>query len=594
MNEENKEIVETEECREIASQKKLNKILLLAFIGMTLIAAGLIIALAAANKEKNKTPGSTPTVTETAANATETPALTQTATPSATPAPTDSPEVSPTEAATATPTVTPEASPSPTEAVTPTDVPTPTAAATATPTQAPTNTPTPTVFVKESGTPVANHGQLQVKGTQIVDKNGKAYQLKGVSTHGLQWFPQFVCLETFRCIRDEWGANAVRLAMYTDENGYCAGGDKAKLKALVKNGVNYATQLGLYVIIDWHILHDYDPNQNKDEAKKFFEEMAKEFCDYNNVFYEICNEPNGGVGWPSVKSYAEEVIPIIRRYDKDAIIIVGTPTWSQDVDIAAKDPIKGYDNIMYALHFYAGTHKDSLRSKMKTAIEAGLPVFVSEYGICDASGNGACNEPEANKWVAMMDTYGVSYMIWNLANKNESSSLIRESCKKLSGFTEADLNQEGLWLIKMLGGKLPPMTEKEKEDLINKAGGSGGGDVAAPDPVIGKGSGSGLTVDFASVNTWNETDYKCYQFGVTIANTKGSSARNWKVVITFNADVKTDNFWCCDAKCSGKTLTLTPANFNNVIGANQTTSDIGLILQSKSLLKISSVTITCE
>ena len=96
MNEENKEIVETEECREIASQKKLNKILLLAFIGMTLIAAGLIIALAAANKEKNKTPGTTtPTVTEAAANATETPALTQTATPSATPAPTDSREVSP-------------------------------------------------------------------------------------------------------------------------------------------------------------------------------------------------------------------------------------------------------------------------------------------------------------------------------------------------------------------------------------------------------------------------------------------------------------------------------------------------------------------
>ena len=207
--------------------------------------------------------------------------------------------------------------------------------------------------------------------------------------------------------------------MYTDEGGYCAGGDKAALKKLVKDGVKYATDLGLYVIIDWHILHDYDPNQNKDEAIKFFDEMSKEFASYNNVFYEICNEPNGGISWSSVKSYAEEVIPVIRKNDPKGIIIVGTPTWSQDVDIAAKNPIKGYDNIMYALHFYAGTHKDNIRSKMKTAIEAGLPVFVSEYGICDASGNGACNETEANKWVAFMDNYGVSYMIWNLANKNE-------------------------------------------------------------------------------------------------------------------------------------------------------------------------------
>lgn len=579
------------------SAKRLNKYLMIALACMTLIVIVLIIALVLSNGDADSaknavTPTEEPGVTIAV---TDTPAPTAEATPTAVTSPTT--EVSPTEAVPTTE-ATPSAEATPTAeatpAATPTAVPTatPTTAPTATPTTAPTATPTPKPT--ESGTPVANHGQLSVKGTQLVDKNGKAYQLKGVSTHGLQWFPQFVCMETFQCVRDEWGANAVRLAMYTDENGYCAGGDKAKLKALVKNGVNYAKQLGLYVIIDWHILHDNDPNQNKAEAIAFFKEMAAEFKDYNNVLYEICNEPNGGTSWSSVKSYAMEVIPAIRAIDNDAIIIVGTPTWSQDVDVAAKDPIKGYDNIMYALHFYAGTHKDSLRSKMKTAIEAGLPVFVSEYGICDASGNGMCDEAEANRWVAFMDSYGVSYMIWNLANKNESSSLIRESCKKLSGFREADLNQEGIWFVKMLGGKIPPMTEKEKEELLNNAGGNGGGDVASPPAVSAKATVNGLTVEFATTNTWNETADKCYQFGVRITNGRSNSAKNWKIVITFNTDVKSNNFWCCDAKCSGKTLTLTPADFNKTVSAGASTMDIGLILQSKSLLKVESITITAE
>ena len=497
--------------------------------------------------------------------------------------------------------VSPAVTDTPTEAVTPTVTPDPdgTVTPTAEPSSAPLtpevtptepiSTPTPTPFQSTGKTPVGEHGRLSVKGTKLVDSNGKEYQLKGVSTHGLQWFPQFVNKETFQCIRDEWGANAVRLAMYTDEDGYCSGGDKAALKKLVKDGVKYATELGLYVIIDWHILHDYDPNMNKAEAIAFFNEMSKEFAGNTNVFYEICNEPNGGISWATVKSYAEEVIPVIRKNDPKGIIIVGTPTWSQDVDLAAKDPIKGYDNLMYALHFYAGTHKDNIRSKMKTAIESGLPVFVSEYGICDASGNGACNETEANKWVAFMDSYGVSYMIWNLANKNESSSLIKQNCKKLSGFTEADLNQEGRWLVKMLGGQLPKMTEEELKKLEEDAGGSGGGDVAAPDSIEKTVKSGDVTVTLYTSNTWNETDCKCYQLGLTIENAGSKNINGWTVVVKFSADVKSDNFWCCKFSASGKTMTLTDADFNKAIPAGSQTSDIGLIVQSKSLLKIESI-----
>ena len=301
----------------------------------------------------------------------------------------------------------------------------------------------------------ASAGRLHVKGTKLVDKKGHEVQLRGVSTHGLSWYPQYVNDKCFAQLHDKWGANVVRLAMYTEEyNGYCSGDAKNRsdLKKLIKKGVRLAKKHKMYVIVDWHILSDGNPNSHKKEAKAFFREMSREFKGYNNVIYEICNEPNNGTSWKEIKSYARSVISTIRKNDKKAVIVVGTPTWSQDVDQAAADPSKG-DNIMYALHFYAATHKADLRNKMTAAINKGLPVFVTEYGICDASGNGAIDKKEADRWVQTMDEYGVSYIAWNLSNKQESSSIIKSSCSKVSGFKKSELSDEGKWLYNLLRKK---------------------------------------------------------------------------------------------------------------------------------------------
>lgn len=300
-------------------------------------------------------------------------------------------------------------------------------------------------------TPYSQHGRLSVNGTTLTDEHGAVFQLQGVSTHGIGWFPQYVNEDTFAEL-ENWGANAVRLAMYTAEGGYCEGGDanKDKLKNLIDTGVQAATNLGMYVIIDWHVLNDHDPWTYADEAEKFFAEMSEKYKDYGNVIYEICNEPNSGPDWSSVKSYAEKIIPVIRENAPDAIIIVGTPTWSQDVDKAAADQITGYDNIMYALHFYADTHRDYLRDRMKKAIDSGLPVIVSEFGICDASGNGGNNYDEGNKWIEAMDDCNVSYFIWNLSNKAETSALISSSCGKLSGFADSELSDSSRWYKEVL------------------------------------------------------------------------------------------------------------------------------------------------
>ncbi|MCM1467945.1 MAG: cellulase family glycosylhydrolase, partial [Alistipes sp.] len=289
-------------------------------------------------------------------------------------------------------------------------------------------------------------GKLSVKGTNLVDKDGNTVQLHGVSTHGIAWFPDYVNYESFKTLRDEFGANVVRLAMYTAENGgYCTDGNKDSLKKLVNDGVSYATQLDMYVIIDWHILSDNNPNTYKTEALAFFDEMSKKHADNDHVIYEICNEPNGGTSWEEVKSYAAEVIAAIRKNDKDAVILVGTPTWCQDVDKAAASPLEG-DNLMYVFHFYAATHKDDLRNRMKAAIDGGLPVFISEFSICDASGNGGLDYDSAGKWLDVINEYGLSYVGWSLSNKAESASILKSSCNKTSGYTRDDLSDSGKWL----------------------------------------------------------------------------------------------------------------------------------------------------
>lgn len=296
----------------------------------------------------------------------------------------------------------------------------------------------------------STNGSLHVSGSQLLDEHDQPVQLKGVSTHGIAWFPDYINEDALAALKS-WNVNVFRMAMYTAEyGGYCNDGDQNNLKNLIDQGVSYATSQDMYVIIDWHILSDGNPNQYKDQAKSFFEEMSAKYADHNNVIFEICNEPNGDTTWAEVKSYAEEIIPIIRANDDSAIILVGTPNWCQYVDQAASDPITGYENIMYTLHFYAATHKEDLRSTLKSALDQNLPVFVSEYSICDASGNGAIDEAEANAWMALLDENNISCVNWSLCNKEETASILRSDCSKTSGFETSDLSSAGLWLYNML------------------------------------------------------------------------------------------------------------------------------------------------
>lgn len=296
-------------------------------------------------------------------------------------------------------------------------------------------------------TPVSQHGQLSVKNGQLVDKSVKGYQLRGMSTHGLTWFPEFVNESAFKTLRDDWNTNVVRLAMYVDEwgNGQCYMGNKSGSLELLEKGVDICIKLDMYVIIDWHVLNPGDPSKYTNEAKSFFETVSKRYAKYPNVIYEICNEPNGGASWSSnIKPYAEKIIPVIRKNAPNSVIIVGTPTWSQEIDKPLSDPLS-YKNVMYAFHFYAATHA-GLRSNVENCVAQGLPVFVSEFGTCDASGGGANDFNETQKWLSYFDKQGISYCNWSICNKDETCSVLRPGTSANGNWSESDLTENGKWI----------------------------------------------------------------------------------------------------------------------------------------------------
>ena len=315
-----------------------------------------------------------------------------------------------------------------------------------------------------TGNTLEYYGALHVEDGSLVDEAGDVVQLTGVSSHGLSWYPEYVTADSIKSLRENLGINVIRLAVYTsDYNGYCVGGEEIQsvIKDNIDEAVNAAIDSDMYVILDWHILNDGDPNEYKSEAIQFFGEMVRKYKDNENVIYEICNEPNGDTTWTDIKKYAKEVIPVIRNVNKDALILVGTPEWSSDLDSVLEDPLD-YDNIMYTYHFYAGSHKTSARNTLKNALESGLPVFISEYGFPAADGDGAIDKKETAKWLEVIDEFKLSSCIWNLSNKDEGSALIASDCDKTLDFEYEDFSEHGKYFFDIL--KETSSNDDQRED----------------------------------------------------------------------------------------------------------------------------------
>ena len=285
--------------------------------------------------------------------------------------------------------------------------------------------------------PVKKHGQLKVDGLQLVDEKGAPIVLRGMSFGWHNFWPRFYNEGAVKWLVKDWKSSVVRAAMGIEPNGgYLQ--DKTGSVQKVEAVVDGAIKSGVYVIIDWH-----SHNIQLDEAKEFFTMMATKYGNYPNVIYEIFNEPDYE-SWDEVKKYSIEIIKTIRAIDPDNIILVGSPHWDQDVHVVADDPISGYDNLMYTLHFYAATHKQQLRDRGDYALSKGLPLFISESAGMEATGDGPINEVEWLKWIDWCEKNKISWITWSVSDKDETCSVLQKSANSDGQWKIADLKESGI------------------------------------------------------------------------------------------------------------------------------------------------------
>ena len=313
-------------------------------------------------------------------------------------------------------------------------------------------------------------GRLHVDGTYLVNEAGDPVQLRGVSTHGLTWFPDFINEGLFGQISSDWNGNLVRLAMYS--HVYCEKDHRDESYELLKKGIDAAVASDMYAIVDWHMLEYGDPNTEADQAEEFFEKITSEYADCPNLIFEICNEPNGPASWSDVMKYADRIIPIIRKNIPEAVILVGTPEWDRNLASAVMRPLE-YDNVMYVLHFYAASHKEGLMGELTAAHDAGLPIFISECGLSEASGDGNVDFESAAKWFTYLNDNMISYAIWSMSNKDEASAYFVPDFDPNTTIKDSDLTAAGLWIRELIRGGDPasisvsnPVIIKDKKSEI--------------------------------------------------------------------------------------------------------------------------------
>ncbi|MCH1960610.1 glycoside hydrolase family 5 protein [Romboutsia hominis] len=297
---------------------------------------------------------------------------------------------------------------------------------------------------------VSENGKLSVKDGQLVNEDGKIMRLKGMSSHGLMWYPEYTNYRSLKTIRD-YGANVFRIAMYTEQNkGYIYNSEESK-KILI-NTIENVLGADMYAIVDWHTLKDNNPNANIEKAKEFFDEVSRRYKDEPGVIYEIFNEPSGDTSWQDIKDYANTIIPIIRKNSPNSIILVGTPNYCVDLKSPINDPLE-YDNIMYTYHLYTGSCEGGYKYLIEEAIKNNIAVFVSEWGLSPEKGTNNIDFNKATEFLDYLKKNNISWVNWSLSNKDEPYSAIDPNVEKLSGWNLNDLTESGKFIFDSLSKK---------------------------------------------------------------------------------------------------------------------------------------------
>jgi endoglucanase len=302
---------------------------------------------------------------------------------------------------------------------------------------------------------VALHGQLHVCGLRLCDKNNQEVQLRGMSTHGIQWYSQCLTSASFDVLANDFKADILRISMYVQEDGYET--DPAGFTAKVGSIIDELTKRGMYALVDFHMLNPGDPNYNLERAKTFFTAISKKYGAQNNILYDVANEPNsenGTVTWATIKKYHDAIIPVIRANDADAVILLGTHGWStlgysdngnpQTYMEVVNNPVNA-TNIMYTFHFYAASHGQGHRDVLSAAADR-LPMFVTEFGTQEASGNGKDDFTSTQQWLDLLAAKKISWANWNFSDDERTGAVWKVGTCDKGSFTTANLKAAGTWI----------------------------------------------------------------------------------------------------------------------------------------------------
>jgi endoglucanase len=303
--------------------------------------------------------------------------------------------------------------------------------------------------ISAAATPVAINGQLHVCGTKLCNQYNKPIQLRGMSTHGIQWYANCIKPASLDALATDWKADILRISMYVQEGGYET--NPRKFTDLVHGYIEEATKRGMYALVDWHQLDPGDPNANLARAKTFFTEIADRHKNKNNIIYDIANEPNG-VSWAGIKSYAEQMIPVIRAKDPDGVVFVGTHGWASlgisdgrtETDIV-NNPINA-TNFMYTFHFYAASHQGEYFDALSRAADK-LPLFVTEFGTQTYTGDGGNDFTYSQKYLDFLASKKIGWTNWNFSDDFRSGAVFKEGTCAGTSFTGTSvLKPAGVWV----------------------------------------------------------------------------------------------------------------------------------------------------
>lgn len=298
-------------------------------------------------------------------------------------------------------------------------------------------------------TPVAVNGQLRVCGTKLCNQYNLPIQLRGMSSHGLQWYSQCLNTASLDALANDWQADVLRISMYIQEGGYET--NPRAFTDRVHSLIEEATARGMYAIVDWHMLSPGDPHFNLARAKTFFTEIANRHKNKVNVIYEVANEPSG-VSWPTIKSYHEQIIPVIRAEDSDSVILLGTRAWSSlgvsdgaNESEVVSNPVSA-TNVMYTFHFYAASHGTEYLSALSRAADQ-IPMFVTEFGTQRYTGDGKNNFTRAQEYLDLMRAKKISWVNWNYSDDRRSGAVFnRGTCPGGPFAGTSSLKPAGAWI----------------------------------------------------------------------------------------------------------------------------------------------------